>query len=275
MKGVVSMKKEEVEIQKKPLPSYETMTKEEVLTLFGTDEHQGLSEAEAARRLEKYGPNKLAEKKKKGFFRLFLEQMNNPMIFVLLAAILVTLAVSIFETVTVAKNGWIGHDGTPIGNAFLEVGDWPDVVIILAVILINALIGTVQEIKAQASLEALKNLASPEATVIRGGKHMRVKSASLVVGDIVLLEEGDTIGADLRLLESVNLKANESSLTGESVPVEKDASVVFSEAVGVGDRKNMVYMSTPVTYGRGVGVVCGTGMQTEIGKIATALDEEK
>ena len=147
-------------------------------------------------------------------------------------------------------------------------------IIILAVILLNAVIGTVQELKAQSSLDALKKLSSPESTVVRGGKRMRVKSEDLVLGDLVVLEEGDTIGADLRLTESYNMKVNESSLTGESTQVEKDASLTFSESVGIGDRKNLVYMSTPVTYGRGSGIVCRHGMNTEIGRIATALDNE-
>ena len=145
----------------------------------------------------------------------------------------------------------------------------------MAVIIINSIIGTVQEVKAQTSLEALKKLSSPESTVIRDGKHVRVKASELVVGDIVVLEEGDTVGADIRLIESSNLKANESSLTGESVPVEKDASVVFSSSVAIGDRVNEVYMSTPITYGRGKGIVVNTAMKTEIGKIAKALDNDE
>lgn len=155
------------------------------------------------------------------------------------------------------------------------MGDWPDVIIILAVIIINAIIGTVQELKAQSSLDALKKMSSPESTVIRDGKRQKVKSSELVLGDIVVLEEGDTIGADLRLIESANLKVNESSLTGESMQVEKNADIIFSEPVGVADRVNMVYMSTPVTYGRGMGIVSGCGMETEIGKIASALDNEQ
>ena len=210
-----------------------------------------------------------------GFLRIFFEQMNNPMIFVLFAAIAVTIGISVYETVLAAKAGWINAAGEIIANPFLDVGDWPDVVIILAVILLNSLIGAVQEVKAQTSLEALKNLSSPESTVIRDGQRMKVKSTDLVPGDIVVLEEGDTIGADLRLCEAVNLKANESSLTGESVPVEKDAAITFSERVGIGDRCNMAYMSTPVAYGRGTGIVVGTGMNTEIGKIASALEEEE
>ena len=253
---------------------FEALTAQSAAEQLGTDPVRGLSTDEARARLEKYGPNKLAEKKKKGFWRLFFEQMNNPMIFVLFAAIAVTVGISVYETVVAAKNNWIVA-GETIANPFLDVGDWPDVVIILAVIILNAVIGAVQELRAQTSLEALKNLSSPESTVIRDGQRMKVKSSELVVGDVVVLEEGDTIGADLRLVEAVNLKANESSLTGESVPVDKDASVTFSERVGIGDRCNMAYMSTPVAYGRGTGIVSGTGMNTEIGKIATALDEEK
>ena len=253
---------------------YETLTTAQTAEALQTDLEKGLTSEEAKARLEKYGPNKLEEKKKKGWFRIFIEQMNNPMIFVLFAAIIVTLGISIFETINAASAGWI-VDGEPVVNAFLDVGDWPDVIIILAVILLNAVIGTVQEIKAQNSLEALKKLSSPESTVIRDGVRMKIKSSDLVIGDIVVLEEGDTIGADLRLIEAVNLKANESSLTGESVPIEKDSEIVFSEKVGIGDRINMVYMSTPVTYGRGKGIVTSTGMKTEIGKIANALDSEE
>ena len=253
---------------------FETLSIKDTERALGTSTTQGLSSEEAARRLEKFGKNKLAEKKKKTAFGLFLEQLNNPMIFVLLAAIAVTIAVSIFETVSAARAGWITAEGTQITNAFMQVGDWPDVIIIFAVILINGIIGTVQELKAQTSLEALKNLSSPESTVIRDGQKMRVKSTDLVLGDIVLLEEGDTIGADLRLVESHNLKTNESSLTGESLPIEKDASYVFTENMPIGDRTNMVYMSTPVSYGRGMGIVTATGMNTEIGKIANALENE-
>lgn len=247
---------------------YETLSKEECVKTLETDLISGLTSEEAKVRLEKFGPNKLQEKPKKSWFKIFLEQMNEPMIYVLFAAIAVTISVSIYETIKVLKEGFSG-------NIFLEVGDWPDVVIILAVIIINAVIGTIQEVKAQTSLDALKNLSSPESTVLRDGKRFKVKSTDLVLGDIVILEEGDTIGADLRLIEAVNLKANESSLTGESVPVEKNSEITFSNEVGLGDKCNMAYMSTPVAYGRGMGIVCSTGMDTEIGKIATALDNEE
>lgn len=254
--------------------SFETLSIDQTLEALQTDKEKGLTSEEAKRRLEKFGPNKLQEKKKKSWIRIFFEQMANPMIYVLFAAIAVTIGISIYETVMAAKAGWVVN-GVPITNPFIEVGDWPDVIIILAVIIMNSIIGTVQEIKAATSLEALKNLSSPESVVIRDGKKIKIKSSELVIGDIVYLEEGDTIGADIRLIESINLKANESSLTGESVPVEKDSSIVFSSEVAVGDRVNMVYMSTPVSYGRGYGVVTSTGMDTEIGKIAKALDNDE
>lgn len=245
----------------------ETLSAAKLAEEYETDLQNGLTDKEAKRRLELYGENKLKEKKKKSGFLVFLSQLNDPMIYVLFAAIAVTIGVSIYETVNWLK----------AGNEFdfLKVGDWPDVIIIFAVIIINAIIGTVQELKAQSSLDALKKMSSPESTVIRDGKRQKVKSSELVLGDIVVLEEGDTIGADLRLVESANLKVNESSLTGESMQVEKTANMVFSEPVGVADRVNMVYMSTPVTYGRGTGIVSGCGMETEIGKIASALDNEQ
>ena len=252
---------------KKDVISYETLNINQTLEALQTDPNKGLSEEEAQKRLELYGENKLQEKKKKSWIRIFFEQMNNPMIFVLFAAIAVIIGTSIYEVISNI------NAGLPV--SFLETGDWPDVIIILAVILLNSIIGTVQEIKAQTSLDALKKLSSPETTVIRDGKRKKIKSSSLVIGDIIILEEGDTIGADIRLIESSNLKANESSLTGESVPVEKDANIVFSSSVGIGDQCNMAFMSTPVSYGRGKGVVTSTGMNTQIGKIAAALEGEE
>ena len=241
-------------LENKNLPDLE----QELQTSFNS----GLTSDEAKARLLRDGENKLEEKKKKSVFRIFLEQLNNPMIFVLFAAIAITIGISIYKTI---KQGF----------DFFNVGDWPDVIIILAVIILNGIIGTVQEVKAQSSLDALKKLASPESTVIRDGQRIKIRSSELVVGDIVVLEEGDTIGADLRLIEAINLKTNESSLTGESVSIEKDASIVFSDTVAIGDRVNSAYMSTPVVYGRGKGVVVATGMNTEIGKIAKSLDEEQ
>lgn len=245
--------------------NYETLSTNQTLTMLETDKEKGLSEEESKIRLEKFGENKLQEKPKKSWIKIFFEQLNNPMIFVLFGAILVTIAVSIYDTIIYINQG--------NEFSFLEAGDWPDVIIILMVVLLNATIGTIQEVKAQTSLEALKKLSSPESTVIRNGKRYRIKASQLVVGDMVVIEEGDTIGADLRLIESFNLKVNESSLTGESTQVEKNAETTFSEPVGIGDRVNMVYMTTPVTYGRALGVVAQTGMNTEIGRIASSIDD--
>ena len=246
--------------------AYECLNKEEVIKDLGTNQEMGLSLAEAEKRLNEYGENILKEKKKDGPFKIFLSQLMDPMIYVLFAAIAVTVGVSIYETIKVIKEGGAFD--------FFSTGDWPDVIIILIVILMNAFIGTIQELKAQTSLEALKKMSSPESTVIRDGKRIKVKSSNLVPGDVVIIEEGDTIGADLRLIEAVNLKVNESSLTGESVPVEKDSNVVFTDKVALGDKVNSCFMSTTVAYGRGIGVVARTGMNTEIGKIAEGLNGE-
>ena len=246
--------------------AYECLDNEEVIKDLNTNPENGLSEAEAEKRLNEYGENVLKEKKKDGPFKIFLSQLMDPMIYVLFAAIAVTIGVSIYETVKVIKEGGAFD--------FFSTGDWPDVIIILVVILMNAFIGTIQELKAQTSLEALKKMSSPESTVIRDGKRFKVKSSNLVPGDVVVIEEGDTIGADLRLIEAVNLKVNESSLTGESVPVEKDSNVVFTDKVALGDKVNSCFMSTTVAYGRGIGVVARTGMNTEIGKIAEGLSGE-
>ena len=235
---------------------FETKSSKEVLQELNSNVEQGLSSQEAGERLVKYGFNKLPEKKKTPLFLVFLSQFNDPMIFILLAAALLSVAISIFNTV---KNG--------------EPFDFADPVIIMGVCVLNAIIGTVQENKAEKSLEALKKMSSPTCVVRRDGKLVELKAEELVPGDIVILEEGRTVPADLRLIEAINLKTDESSLTGESLPVEKDANIVFSDEVGVGDRVNMVYMSTPVVYGRGEGIVVLTGGQTETGKIAKLLSE--
>ncbi len=241
---------------------YECLNTNQVLVELNTNEN-GLTTEETNKRLEKYGRNELKEKQRDSWFKVFLSQLNDPMIFVLFAAMAVTCGISIYDTINVINAG---------GNFdFLSVGDWPDVIIIFAVIMLNAVIGTIQEVKAETSLEALKKMSALESTVLRDGKRIKINSELLVPGDIVIIEEGDTIGADLRLIQSINLKCNESSLTGESVPVEKDCNIVFSEEVAIGDKINCAYMSTTVAYGRGMGVVMGTGMNTEIGKVADVL----
>ena len=235
---------------------FETKSAKEVLQQLDSNVEQGLTSQEAGERLNKYGPNKLPEKKKTPLFLVFLSQFNDPMIYILLAAALLSIGIAIFNTVRK-------------GDDF----DFADTIIILGVCVLNAIIGTVQENKAEKSLEALKKMSSPTCVVRRDGKLIELKAEELVVGDIVILEEGRTVPADLRLTEAINLKTDESSLTGESLPVEKDASIVFTDEVGVGDRVNMVYMSTPVVYGRGEGVVVRTGIDTETGKIAKLLSE--
>ena len=235
---------------------FETKSAKDVLQELEVNPSTGLTSEEAGQRLLKYGPNKLAEKKKTPLFLVFLQQFNNPMIYILLAAALLSVAISIYNSI---------HSG--------EAFDFADPIIIMGVCVLNAIIGTVQENKAEKSLEALKKMSSPTCVVRRDGKLVELKAEELVPGDIVILEEGRTVPADLRLIESINLKTDESSLTGESLPVEKDANIVFSDTVGVGDRVNMAYMSTPVVYGRGEGVVALTGVNTETGKIAKMLSE--
>ncbi len=235
---------------------FETKSKQEVITELDSNSKQGLNSEEASKRLVKHGFNKLQEEKKKHWFFIFLSEFNDPMIYVLLGAAVLMVGVSLYEVI-------VEH----------ATFDYADPIIILAVVFINAIIGTVQECKAEKSLEALKKMSSPTALVRRDGKISEIKAEELVPGDIVILEEGRTVPADLRIIESHNLKTDESSLTGESLPVEKDSDIVFSEEVGVGDRVNMAYMSTPVVYGRGEGIVTSTGMNTETGKIAKLLSE--
>ena len=235
---------------------FETKSSSEVLQELNSNVEQGLTSQEAGERLIKYGPNKLPEKKKTPLFLVFLSQFNDPMIYILLAAALLSVAISIYNSI---------HTG--------EAFDFADPIIIMGVCVLNAIIGTVQENKAEKSLEALKKMSSPTCVVKRDGKLIELKAEELVPGDIVILEEGRTVPADLRLITAINLKTDESSLTGESLPVEKDADIVFSDEVVVGDRVNMVYMSTPVVYGRGEGIVVLTGSDTQTGKIAKMLSE--
>ena len=237
---------------------FETKTVQTTCEELKVDPKQGLSTQEAEERQKEYGLNKLEEKKKKPLILIFLSNFNDPMIFILLAAAVLSIGVSLYNTLV---NG--------------ESFDFADPIIIMGVVILNALISTIQESKSEKSLEALKKLSSPTCTVRRDGKLLELKAEQLVPGDIVILEEGRTVPADLRLIESINLKTDESSLTGESLPVEKNAEITFSDEVGVGDRVNMAYSSTPVVYGRGEGVVVLTGMKTETGKIAKMLSSNE
>ena len=215
---------------------------------LGANESSGLTTAEVKRRQEQYGFNQLESKSKKSFLRMFLEQFRSFMIIVLLIAAAISGVVGVME-----------------GEGLL------DTYIILGILLVNALIGAVQEKKAETSLEALKELASPLSKVLRDGAISEVNTRELVPGDIVILETGAVIPADIRLTEAINLKIQESSLTGESVPVDKVTNALTGDDIPLGDRKNMAFSSGMVTYGRGRGVVAATGMHTEVGKIADML----
>ena len=217
----------------------------EVVSEFETDVEQGLSAEKISAAIAKYGYNEVVEQKKDSFLKRFLLQFKDATIIVLLIAAAISIAVDPHE--------------------------WIDSVIILVVVIFNAILGLVQESRAEKSLEALKQLSAPEAKVIRDGKKMSIPSRELVPGDIVALEAGDFIPADLRLIEAHNLKVDESALTGESEPVEKIIEVIEDTDISLGDMKNCAFSSTNVTYGRGVGVVTDTGMNTEVGKIANLL----
>jgi Ca2+-transporting ATPase len=240
---------------------FENKSVKDALSELKTSEKDGLSDEEVKARQAKYGPNKLEEKKGESAFMIFLGEFKDPMTLILFAAAIISIVVSIFSANKEGRG--------------MNFGDFADVVIIFGVIVLNATIGTIQETRAEKALEALKKLSSPTATVRRGGKLVEVKAEELVPGDIVVLEEGRTVPADLRLMKAFAMKADESSLTGESLPVEKNPDLVLTEEVGVGDRVNEVYMSTPIVYGRGEGVVIATGMQTEIGRIATMLSNNE
>lgn len=222
---------------------YENQQVREVGRTLKCDTEKGLSSMEASLRLSRYGNNQLQEKKEKSQFTLFMEQLNDPLIFILFAA----MGVSLF------------------------LGEAGDAGIIVTVILVNAFVGVVQEGKARKAIEALKKLTSPHAIVKRDGRQQEIEAGGLVPGDIVCLEAGRQVPADLRLTKTMNLKIEESALTGESVPVEKDAGYVAMGKTDIGDCKNMAYMSTSVTYGRGEGIVVATGMDTQIGHIAGML----
>ena len=218
---------------------------EQIANELNVNVSSGLSSSEAKARLEKNGPNALKEKEKKTRLQMFLAQLNEPMIYILMVAAVISVVLK-------------------------EVSD---AVIIMAVVVINGVVGMVQEGKAQDALESLKKLSAPKTIVKRDGKQMEIEAKDLVVGDVVILEAGRQIPADLRLTFSTNLKIEESALTGESVPSEKDAEFIADGEVPLGDRINMAYMSTNVSYGRGEGVVVATGMDTEIGKIAAMIND--
>jgi HAD ATPase, P-type, family IC len=228
-----------------------TKSQEAVLKELNVNSKTGLSTEEAKNRLEKYGLNKLKGKPKKSLLQLFLAQLKDVLIYVLIGAAVINI---------------IAHGTEGI----------PDALIILTVVLINALVGVIQESKAEKALEALQQMTAPKSLVRRNGEVIEINSEELVPGDILIIDAGRYIPADVRLIESANLQIQESSLTGESVPSEKNADFITSdEKISVGDKENMAFMSTIAIYGRGEGVVVATAMDTEIGKIAKILDEDE
>lgn len=223
---------------------------DEVIKEFDTNLEKGLTSNEVSKNREKYGLNELKAQKKKSLFVKFLEQFKDFMIIVLILAAVIS--------------GVVGY---------MEGEGITDSIIILIVVVVNAIIGVAQEAKAEKSLEALQKLSSHQAKVIRDGNIAVVPSRELVPGDIVVLDTGDFVPADLRIVEAVNLKSQESSLTGESVPVEKSVEAIKEEKVGIGDRTNMLFSSSLITYGRGKAIVVETGMNTEVGKIAGIIND--
>ena len=204
---------------------------------------EGLSEEEVSRRLAHYGPNRLATQPPPSFWQKLWEQFNNFVVWLLIVAAVISAA----------------------------LGDWVEAAAIMAIVLLNAILGIIQESRAEEALAKLREMAAPEAHVIRNGRRQVVPAHELVPGDIVLLEAGNYVPADVRLVESVNLRIDEAALTGESKPVSKDAEVIITDEVPLGDQKNMAFMGTLITYGRGKGVVVATGMRTQLGMIAKML----
>ena len=227
------------------------MSYEEVEKVLDTSE-EGLSDAEAAARLAKYGKNNLRQNKQKGIWKMIWEQLTDVMVIILIIAAVFSLVMSFFE------------DGEGLAES----------IVIFVVIILNATIGVIQEKKAANALEALKNMTAPTARVLRQGEESVVPASDLVPGDIVYLEDGCIVPADMRIIQDSNMKVQEAALTGESVPSEKDGPTVLPEDAPLGDRVNMAYSSSIVMYGNATGIVVGTGMNTEVGKIADMLDEQ-
>jgi len=215
----------------------------DVCARFGTSPKDGLSAEEAARRLAQYGPNELAEAPRPSFLQRLWGQFNSFLVILLIVAAVISAI----------------------------LGDYLESGAILAIVVLNAVLGLIQEGRAEAALEALAKLAAPEAQVIRDGHHLTIPARELVPGDLVVLTAGNYVPADLRLIETVNLRIEEAALTGESVAVEKDANLILRQDASLGDRRNTAFMGTVVSYGRGLGVVVSTGMHTQIGLIATML----
>lgn len=230
---------------------YHEQNSEAVIKELSSNSVSGLTAEQALQRQTQYGENKLKEKKKKTTMQRFFAQFQDVMILILLAAAGVSFVIACLE-------------GNP--QEFFEP------ILILLIVILNAVMGGLQESKAEKALDALQNMSAPHARVIRDGKEQIIDASQLVPGDIIRLEAGDFVPADARLLQSVRLKSEESALTGESVPAEKDASVAVEAKAALGDRKNMVFSGCSITYGTAQAIVTATGMDTEMGKIAYLLE---
>ncbi len=233
---------------------YHSQTAEQTVQILSSDISSGLTEQQVQKVQTKYGENKLREKKKKTNLQRFLDQFKDVMILILILAAIISFVIACMEG---------------------ELKEFFEPVLILIIVIVNAIMGMMQESKAEKALDALKNLSAPHAKVLRNGEEKLIESTQLVPGDIIRLEAGDFIPADARLLQSASLKIEESALTGESVPSEKDADLVIDEAAALGDRSNMVFSGCSVTYGTGTAIVTAIGMDTEMGKIANLLDSEE
>ncbi len=231
-----------------------SLSADEAVAAINSHFERGLTEKEVTKRQEKFGPNQLREAPGRSFWKMLLDQFNQFLVLILIVAAIVSALI-----------GWSQYSRTG------ETTEFIDAIAIMAIVILNAILGVVQEGRAEQALAALKKMSAPNAQVIRDGHTVTVPSNELVPGDIVILETGNYVPADVRLVESVNLRIDEASLTGESVPVGKDAREVLGEATSIGDRHNMAFMSSLITYGRGRGLVVGTGMDTEIGKIAEMI----
>jgi len=248
-------------VHQTPQDNWHALPPADILKQLATPPETGLSSVEAAQRLEKYGPNQLTEAPRPGFLALLWDQLNNFLVLMLIVAAIVSGII-----------GWSEFSKSGDTAEFIDAGA------ILAIVVLNSILGIVQERRAEEALAALKKLAAPEAQVLRDGKRQTVPARLLVPGDVIYLETGNFIPADIRLLEAVNLRVEEAALTGESIPVQKDANIHLEADVPLGDRKNTAFMGTLVSYGRGRGVVTSTGMFTQIGLIAKMLqsvDEEE
>ena len=236
--------------------AYHTLSIDEVASRLGVNPEEGLDADEVEVRIARWGANALAERPRPSFLERLWDQLNQFLVLILIFAAVVSMFV-----------GWREYQRSGAITEFVDAGA------IVAIVILNAALGMIQEGKAEEGLAALKQMAAPNAMVLREGKRAIIPARELVPGDRVVLEMGNKVPADVRLIESYNLRIDEAALTGESVPVEKDASVVLADDVVLGDRQNCGYMGTMVTYGRAEALVTATGMDTEFGKIARMIQE--